>query len=87
VMEAVCVMKGIKPDRKPDPGGRGYIEDYWGPSLKMLADFKFLDTLRTFDKDNIPVAIMKRIRDKYIPDRDFDPDVIKNVSNGMRRTV
>nr|CAD7443931.1 unnamed protein product [Timema bartmani] len=80
VMEAVCVMKGIKPDRKPDPGGRGYIEDYWGPSLKMLADFKFLDTLRTFDKDNIPVAIMKRIRDKYIPDRDFDPDVIKNVS-------
>ena len=26
VMEAVCVMKSIKPERKPDPSGSGKIE-------------------------------------------------------------
>jgi dynein heavy chain len=64
-MEAVCVMKGIKPERKPDPSGSGrIIEDYWSPSLKVLADFKFLETLKAYNKDSIPPAIMKKIRDK-----------------------
>ncbi|KOB78676.1 hypothetical protein OBRU01_02040 [Operophtera brumata] len=48
VMEAVC---------KP-------FDDFWGPSQKMLGDMKFLDGLRNYDKDNIPVATMKKIRDK-----------------------
>lgn len=39
-------------------------EDYWSASLKMLSDLKFLENLKTFDKDNIPVATMKRIREK-----------------------
>ncbi|KAK9508782.1 hypothetical protein O3M35_006257 [Rhynocoris fuscipes] len=82
VMEAVCVMKGIKPERKPDPGGSGkMVEDFWGPSQKLLGDMKFLDSLKSYDKENINPAIMKRIRERYIPDRDFDPNVIKNVSN------
>ena len=43
-MEAVCIMKGIKPERKPDPSGSGrMLEDYWGPSQKMLGDMKFLE--------------------------------------------
>lgn len=42
------------------------IEDYWGPSLKMLSDFKFLENLKTFDKDNIPPPLIKKIRDKYL---------------------
>lgn len=46
----------------------------------MLSDLKFLENLKTFDKDNIPPAIMKRIREKYISDRDFVPDKVKNVS-------
>lgn len=41
------------------------IEDYWGPSLKMLSDMRFLDNLKSFDKDNIPPAVIKKIRDKY----------------------
>lgn len=62
-LEAVCVLKGIKPDRKPDPSGH-MVEDYWGPSTRMLSDMKFLESLKTFDKDNIPPAIMKKIREK-----------------------
>lgn len=65
VMETVCVMKGIKPERKPDPSGSGkVIEDYWGPSLKLLGDLKFLDSLKTFNKDEINPSIMKRIRER-----------------------
>ena len=65
VMEAVCIMKGIKPERKPDPSGSGkMIEDFWGPSQKLLGDMKFLDSLKTYDKDNIPVPNMKKIREQ-----------------------
>lgn len=60
-------MRGIKPERKPDPSGSGkQIEDFWGPSLKMLGDLKFLDTLKSYNKDAIPAPIMKRIREKYV---------------------
>ncbi|KAM4632527.1 dynein axonemal heavy chain 3 [Discoglossus pictus] len=82
VMESICVMKGIKPDRKPDPSGSGkMVEDYWGPSKKVLGDLRFLDSLKVFDKDNISPVIMKRIREKFINSPDFQPSVIKNVSS------
>lgn len=57
-------MKQAKPDRKPDPSSGKMVEDWWGPSLKLLGDMKFLDSLKTYDKDNIPPAVMKRIRDR-----------------------
>ncbi|XP_054732574.1 dynein axonemal heavy chain 3-like [Anastrepha obliqua] len=78
-LEAVCVLRGFKPDRKPDPSGR-MVEDFWGPSMRMIGDMKFLESLKTFDKDNIPPANMKKIREKYIPDRDFVPEKIKSAS-------
>ncbi|POI28340.1 hypothetical protein CIB84_007910, partial [Bambusicola thoracicus] len=82
VMESICVMKGTKPERKPDPSGSGkMIEDYWGPSRKILGDLKFLESLKTYDKDNIPPAVMKRIRERFIDHPDFQPAVIKNVSS------
>ncbi|KAK0675118.1 DYH3 protein, partial [Pygoscelis papua] len=82
VMESICVMKGTKPERKPDPSGSGkMLEDYWGPSRKILGDLKFLESLKTYDKDNIPPTIMKRIRERFIDHPDFQPAVIKNVSS------
>ncbi|KAK4472821.1 hypothetical protein MN116_004037, partial [Schistosoma mekongi] len=75
VMEAVCVLKGIKPDRINDPSGSGKkVEDFWGPSKKLLGDMKFLENLKNFDKDNIPLSIMKTIRERYIPNPDFKPE-------------
>ena len=65
IMEAVCIMKGVKPERKPDPSGSGkMVEDFWGPSQKILGDMRFLDSLKSYDKDNIPANIMKTIRSK-----------------------
>ncbi|XP_023310238.1 dynein heavy chain 3, axonemal [Anoplophora glabripennis] len=80
VMEAICVMRQIKPERKPDPSTGKMVEDFWGPSGKLLGDMKFLENLKAYDKDNIPLPVMKRIRDRYIPDREFDPERIKTVS-------
>ncbi|XP_008290011.1 dynein heavy chain 3, axonemal [Stegastes partitus] len=82
VMESICIMKGIKPERKPDSSGLGkMVEDFWGPSKKLLADLKFLENLKTYDKDNIPASRIKKIREKYIDNPDFQPSVIKNVSS------
>ncbi|XP_070569551.1 dynein axonemal heavy chain 7-like isoform X2 [Ptychodera flava] len=81
VMEAVCILKGIKPDRVPDPSGSGKkIEDYWGPSKRMLGDMKFLQSLHEYDKDNIAPNIIKIIRNKYIPNPEFEPEKIRNAS-------
>lgn len=61
VLESLCVMRDIKPERKPDPSGSGkMIEDYWGPSLKMLSDIKFLEALKNYDKDNIAPPVRGR---------------------------
>ncbi|XP_048576009.1 dynein axonemal heavy chain 3 isoform X2 [Nematostella vectensis] len=82
VMEAVCIMKSVKPERKPDPSGSGrMIEDYWGSSQKILGDMKFLDSLKAYDKDNIPVPVMKKIREKYVTNPEFNPDNIRTVSS------
>lgn len=62
VMEAICVMLGSKPERKPDSNTGKMVDDYWGASQKLLGDMKFLDRLKNYDKDNIAVAIMKKIR-------------------------
>uniref|UniRef100_H2ZME5 AAA+ ATPase domain-containing protein n=1 Tax=Ciona savignyi TaxID=51511 RepID=H2ZME5_CIOSA len=49
--------------------------------MKMLSDMKFLDSLKTYDKDNIPAAVIKKIREKYVPNPEFNPATIKNVSS------
>jgi dynein heavy chain len=79
VLEAICVMRGVKPEKKMDANGRPF-EDYWGASLKMLGDMKFLDALKEFDKDSIPGPVIKKIREKFIKNPEFDPSIIKNVS-------
>jgi len=66
VLEAVCIMLSIKPDRKPDPSTGKMLDDYWGPSVKLLGDMKFLDRLRLYDKDSIPPAVMQKIRQKSV---------------------
>ncbi|KAH6585966.1 hypothetical protein BASA50_000909 [Batrachochytrium salamandrivorans] len=82
VMEAVCVMKDVKPIKIPDPAGSGKkIEDFWGPSKTLMSDLKFLDNLKAYDKDNILPAVMKIIRSKYMENPEFDPEKIKMASS------
>uniref|UniRef100_A0A8B9I8T3 Dynein axonemal heavy chain 7 n=1 Tax=Anser brachyrhynchus TaxID=132585 RepID=A0A8B9I8T3_9AVES len=81
VMEAICILKGIKADRIPDPTGSGRkIEDFWGPAKRLLGDIRFLQSLHEYDKDNIPPAYMAIIRKQYLINPEFVPDKIRNAS-------
>ncbi|XP_076164105.1 dynein heavy chain 3, axonemal [Ptiloglossa arizonensis] len=80
VMEAVCVLKGVKPEKVINPTTGQIMEDYWPASIRVLGDMRFLESLKNFDKDNITPSYMKRIREKFINDRSFQPEAIKKVS-------
>ncbi|XP_017769725.1 PREDICTED: dynein heavy chain 7, axonemal-like [Nicrophorus vespilloides] len=80
VMEGICILKDVKPDRVPAPSGMGTVDDYWGPSKRVLGDMKFLDSLLQFDKDNIPPRVMQKLSEKILCDENFDPEKIKYVS-------
>ncbi|XP_060622080.2 dynein axonemal heavy chain 12 [Anolis sagrei] len=82
VMAAVCVMKDIKPEKVADPSGiGGKILDYWGPSKKLLGDMNFLKDLKEYDKDNIPVSVMQKIRSEYLTNPEFDPPKVAKASS------
>jgi dynein heavy chain len=78
VMEAMCVLREIKPAMV---GAAGQKEaDYWAPGKKMLQDAKgLLDAMFVFDKDNIPDKVVKSMM-PYIENPDFEPDKIAAVS-------
>ncbi|XP_050432703.1 dynein axonemal heavy chain 7-like isoform X2 [Adelges cooleyi] len=80
VMEAVCILKDVKPEKVTDPATGKPVDDYWGASKRILNDMKFLEHLINYDKDNIPPRIMNVIREKYLTNPDFDPDKVKNAS-------
>ncbi|KAK2851543.1 hypothetical protein Q5P01_007819 [Channa striata] len=74
VMSAVCVMKDIKPDKITDPAGSG-------KSKKLLNDMNFLRDLKEYDKDNIPVSVMQKIRSEYMTNPDFNPSIVAKASS------
>lgn len=70
-----------KPDKVPGPSGIGTVEDYWKPSLKLLSNSKFLDSLLKFDKDNIPETSIKKLQDRVLNNEAFDPERVKVASS------
>ena len=46
-----------------------------------MSDLKFLDSLKEYDRDNIPQHIITRIRSQYINNPEFNPVLIKNQSS------
>lgn len=78
VMEAICILKGIKPDCVPDPSGSGKkVKDFWGPAKKLLRDMRFLQSLHDYDEDNISPNVIAIIRNNYITNPDFVPEKIR----------
>ncbi|GMH32441.1 hypothetical protein BSKO_00275 [Bryopsis sp. KO-2023] len=72
VLEAVCVVLEVKPARFKDQSGK-MIQDYWNVAVALMHQKKFLESLRTLDKDKVPRKTMQKIRSVYIADRAFDP--------------
>lgn len=78
VMEAICILKDVKPDKIS--AGAGSSDEYWGPAKKLLGDPKFVENLLAFEKEAIPVPILKKLQDKIICNENFDPDKVKLAS-------
>ena len=75
VMEAVCIMKGVKPTQiETSPGIK--INSYWESSKKILGEMRFLQSLLEYDKENIPPLTIEKIR-PYIQNTEFRPEKIK----------
>ncbi|XP_017762251.1 PREDICTED: dynein heavy chain 12, axonemal-like [Eufriesea mexicana] len=81
VMAAVCVMLGIPPAKVEDPVTGKKVNDYWTPSKRLLGDMRFLETLRQYDKDNIPPNIMQEIKITYMTDKNFEPKIVARASS------
>lgn len=55
VIEAVCIMKGIKPKKVPGEKPGTKVDDYWEPGKGLLQDpGRFLESLFKFDKVSMP---------------------------------
>jgi len=79
VMESVCVMKGLKAARVKDKDSGKMVDDYWEVSKKMLMESGFLQSLKSYDKDNIPPATITKIK-VYVANPDFTPEVVLKAS-------
>jgi len=67
-LEAVCILMDI--NIKKDP---------WGEAKKLMSQNDFIDSLKTYDKDNIPKKTMKALM-PYYKDERFMPEIVKNQS-------
>ena len=80
VMEAVCIMKDVKPKRIAGDKPGVKIDDYWDVGKALLVDpTKFLDGLFKYNRDNIPEQVITKIQ-PYIDNEDFTPAAIAKVS-------
>ncbi|GFR40055.1 hypothetical protein Agub_g593 [Astrephomene gubernaculifera] len=79
VMQAVCMLKGLQPTKVKDTNTGKFVMDWWESSKRMLSDMGFLDSLVTFDKDNIPAEVIQALQ-PLLSHPDFQPAKIKKVS-------
>uniref|UniRef100_A0A3Q3IZZ6 Dynein, axonemal, heavy chain 1 n=1 Tax=Monopterus albus TaxID=43700 RepID=A0A3Q3IZZ6_MONAL len=80
VIEAVCIMNGIKPKKVPGDMPGTKVNDYWEPGKSLLQDpGKFLESLLNYEKDNIPDNVISLIQ-PYIDNEEFQPASISKVS-------
>ncbi|XP_056631499.1 dynein axonemal heavy chain 1-like [Diorhabda sublineata] len=80
VIEAICIVKNIKPNKIPGfkPGEK--LLDYWEPGRNMLSDPQaFLVGLMNFDKDSITEDMIEKLK-KYVEDPLFTPAKIAKIS-------
>ncbi|XP_017768545.1 PREDICTED: dynein heavy chain 1, axonemal-like [Nicrophorus vespilloides] len=80
VIEAICIVKNVKPNKVPGlkPGEK--LNDYWEPGRAMLTDpGAFLVSLMNFDKDSITEDMINKLK-SYVEDPQFQPQKIIKVS-------
>uniref|UniRef100_A0A336LVJ1 CSON005797 protein n=1 Tax=Culicoides sonorensis TaxID=179676 RepID=A0A336LVJ1_CULSO len=80
VMHAILILKEREPIKVKNTL-TGKIElDVWTAAKKLLSETNFLQSLIEFDKDNISIEAINRIRKEFITDKNFKPKIIKKSS-------
>ncbi|KAL3266451.1 hypothetical protein HHI36_010623 [Cryptolaemus montrouzieri] len=80
VIESICIVKNIKPNKLPGAKIGEKILDYWEPGRQMLADpGAFLSSLMNFDKESITEEMIEKLT-KYVNDDGFQPAKIAKIS-------
>ncbi|XP_018339413.1 PREDICTED: dynein heavy chain 1, axonemal-like isoform X2 [Trachymyrmex septentrionalis] len=80
VIEAMCIINNVAPNKLPGKRPDEQILDYWTPGTQMLADpDNFLYTIAHFKKEDITEEIINKLKD-YIENPNFQPDKILQVS-------
>ena len=54
------------------------VDDFWGPSKRILGDPKFVENMSAFDKDTILPKTAKLVREKYLSNVEANPDKVKS---------
>ena len=54
------------------------VDDFWGPSKRILGDPKFVENMSAFDKDTIMPKTAKLVREKYLSNVEANPDKVKS---------
>ena len=71
VMEAVCILLGRDTD--------------WKSAKNLLGEMTFMESLKTYDKDNIPKKRVKAVNSKkYVKNPKMTPDAIGKVSTAAK---
>ncbi|XP_043269180.1 dynein axonemal heavy chain 1-like [Venturia canescens] len=80
VIEAMCIVKDVKPLKVAGKASGEKVLDYWTPGTQMLADpSHFLNELATFDKKNITEEMINKLK-IYVEDPAFHPTKVIQVS-------
>ncbi|KAF0288035.1 Dynein heavy chain 1, axonemal [Amphibalanus amphitrite] len=80
VMEAVCILKFIKPKRVAGDMPGQKFDDYWEPGKSLLQDpARFLSSLFEYDKEHIPDDVINKLT-PYIQNDAFMPQAVSKVS-------
>ncbi|XP_039313454.1 dynein heavy chain 1, axonemal [Solenopsis invicta] len=80
VIEAMCIINNVEPNKLPGKFPSEKILDYWTPGIQMLADpVHFLHTIAHFKKEDITEEIINKLTD-YIENPIFQPENVLQVS-------
>ncbi len=80
VVEAVCILMGVKPVRHFDKNTNKASFDYWASAKKSVLNAGLLDALVNYDKDHVPVSVLTKLK-KVTKQPDFEVQHIKSVSS------
>ncbi|KAJ8667915.1 hypothetical protein QAD02_009578 [Eretmocerus hayati] len=80
VMEAICIIKKVKPKKIAGERPGEKLNDYWTPATQLLADAgQFLSSLENYNKDELTEDMIKKLSE-YIENPNFQPKKVMKIS-------